>query len=178
MRPAGIDGWVEPVAGAAETVPTAELVDSAVKGIGTALGHDVDDGAGVAAVFGIEGVGDDAEFLSGIGIGIQNAVGNAGDRGIVIINTVKQEIIVPLARAVDGEAAQCIGLRGAGRQQDQAIGIASNQGQVLHLLLVDQVADLRGLQVDGRYTISPYSHLFASCACLQFDVDREPLSNG
>src|SRR5207244_13199150 len=58
MRPAGIDGGVEPVAGAAETVPTAELVDSAVKGIGTALGHDVDDGAGVAAVFGIEGVGD------------------------------------------------------------------------------------------------------------------------
>ena len=68
--------------------------------VGAATGDDVDDGAGVASEFGIESVGDDAELLGGVGIGGGKAAGDAGDGGVVVVGTVKQEVVVAVALAV------------------------------------------------------------------------------
>ena len=54
---------IEPVSRTAEPVPAAEFVGIAMESVGAALGDHVDDGAGVTAVFRIEVIGDDAEFL-------------------------------------------------------------------------------------------------------------------
>ena len=46
------------------------FVNIAVELVGARLCDDVDDGAGVATVFGIEGIGDDAKLLDGVGRGL------------------------------------------------------------------------------------------------------------
>ena len=61
---------IEPVAGAAKTVPAARIVSIAMELVGAALGHYVDDGAGVAAVLSSEVVGDDAKFLVESGVAL------------------------------------------------------------------------------------------------------------
>ena len=54
---------VEPVPCAAKCVPASKFVSIAVEGVGAALGYHVDDRAGVAAVLGVEVIGDNPKFL-------------------------------------------------------------------------------------------------------------------
>src|SRR6185437_5178960 len=66
LVPAGIHRRIKPVARATESVPAAELVNSAVITIRAALGHHVHNRAGVAPVLGVEVVSDYAEFFGRI----------------------------------------------------------------------------------------------------------------
>ena len=62
---------IEPVARASESVPAAELIGITVECVGPALGNHVDDRAGITAVFGVEVIGNDTEFLGGFRIRAQ-----------------------------------------------------------------------------------------------------------
>ena len=80
---------VEPVARAPESIPAAELVRIAMKGIGAALSHHINDRAGVAAVLGIKIVSDDTKFLSGIRTGAEHATDDPRHRGVVVIHAIE-----------------------------------------------------------------------------------------
>jgi hypothetical protein len=69
-----------------------------VPGIGTGLGDDVDYGAGVAAVFGIEGIRQDTEFVNAIGVGLDSR--KVGEE-VVGIATIHAEVVGTAAAAVD-----------------------------------------------------------------------------
>jgi hypothetical protein len=70
--------------------------------VGTGLGDGVDDGAGVAAVFGGEVIGLDAELFEGIGVGED---GGGVELGVVVVAAVEQVVVGGAARAVDGDSA-------------------------------------------------------------------------
>src|ERR1700722_1516220 len=55
-------GGIKPVACATKSVPTSEVVRVAVQAVGAALGDNVDDRAGISAVFGVKVVSDDAKL--------------------------------------------------------------------------------------------------------------------
>src|SRR3984885_7008659 len=98
---------VEVIAGT-ERVPTAEIEKIAVKLVGATAGDDVDDGAVVAAVFRSEIIGEHAEFFGGVGIFGDQSAERARHVGIVVIGAVQEEIVVALASAVYGDAAQAV----------------------------------------------------------------------
>ncbi len=139
---------VKVIARSAKAVPTPEVVGVAVQGVGSALGYNIDDRAGVAAEFRVKVVCDDTELLCRIRIRIQHSTLAAGHGRVVVVHTVEHEIVVAVASPVDGKATRVI-IRDGGprRKQYELIGVARNQGQTLHLLLLDQIADLRRLQI-------------------------------
>src|SRR6185295_18721333 len=92
--------------GAAEGVPSPEFVGVAMEGISTALSNHVDDGTGVAAILGSEVVGDNAKFLGGIRSCAEHAAQTTGNRGVVVVYAVEQEVIVAFAGTVHRDAAQ------------------------------------------------------------------------
>src|SRR5208283_1131342 len=73
------------------------LVNIAVKRVGTGLGYDIDDGARVPSIFGIEGIGNDAEFRNRIGRRLHR---RRVHKLIVGIATVDAEIVGPSAAAI------------------------------------------------------------------------------
>ena len=89
----GVGAAIEKVA-RTQRVVTAEPVGIAVKLVGPAPRDDVDDRAGVPSVFGVEVVGDDAEFLRRIRIDGHDAAGAAGDTGVVVVHAIEQEVVV------------------------------------------------------------------------------------
>ncbi len=80
---------IEPPAGAAPLVRAA-------------AGDHADDGAGVAAVLGVEGVREDAELVDGVG---RRAQHEAGVEAVVVGRAIEQEVVRLVAHAVDVEAA-------------------------------------------------------------------------
>ena len=89
-----------------------------MEAVSPTLGHDVDDGPGVAAKFGIEIVGNDTKFLGRIRVGTQHAARNSRYGRVIVVHTVEQEVVVALAGSVDRKSAEAaIRLRRAGREQ-------------------------------------------------------------
>src|SRR3984885_15513953 len=110
--------------------------------VGSTARDHVNDCAVVAAVFGREIVGKDAKFLGGIGILRSDAAQAAGNVGIVVGGSIKQEIVIALAAAVDGDAAEtAIRLGDAGAEQHKLIRIAQDQRQLNHLGVLYDVAE-------------------------------------
>ncbi len=80
--------------------------------VGSAAGDDIDDGCRIAAVLGVEGVGDDAEFLDRI----RGRLNGRPVQGAVVgVAAVDVEIVRPRAPAVDGDHA---GQLAAGQEVD------------------------------------------------------------
>ena len=71
---------------------------AAVKFVRAGLGHDVHDGALVAAILGREVVGDDLKLTDRVRV-INKETGT-GDRKVVVVLAVDVEVVGPAARAV------------------------------------------------------------------------------
>jgi hypothetical protein len=171
-----IDLVIEVIAGA-ERVPAAELEEVAVEIVGTTTSDDVDDGAVVAAVFGSEVVGEDAEFLRRVWIFRDQAAEGSGNVCIVIVCAIKQEIVVALASAVDGDAAEPVGLGDAGAQEDELVGIAEDEGKLGHLGVLDDVAWRGGIGVNLRDVRGGDFDCGGDGADFELGVEREDLVN-
>ena len=143
---------VEEVAGS-QGIVAEVLVDRASQVIGARPGDDVDDGAGVAAVFGL-GAGEHRELGHGIdgkhgGGGAENAGlvdGRQVPIPVVHVGAVEQIVVGAAAVAVDAEEAE-----GAGGVVDTA-GVGARPGNQRHELheVASVERDLRGLlPLDG-----------------------------
>ena len=150
-----------------------------MEGIGAAFGHHVNDGAGVAAIFGSEVVGDDAKFLGGIRSRAKHAAQTARNRGVVVINAIQKEVVIAFAGTIHRYAAQtAVRNRGSWRKQNQFIGVARDQRQVLDGPFVHQIADLRGFEIDVGNLIGAHLDFFGDRARLQLHVHGEHLGDG
>ena len=161
--------------------------EAAVPVVGAALGDDVDEGAGVAAVLRGEVVDRDAHFLDvlGVGVDVGDAVALAGrDRlrvhqeavGLgarsVGVHVDAELVVVDVAGGLGVGVAAAGGQAGhAGREDDQVEEVAPDERDVLDLVLLDEAghARLRGLD-EGR--LCDDRHLLgAGGAQLERDVD-------
>src|SRR3984893_11839433 len=131
-----------------------ELVYVAVKLVGAGLGHYVDHGAGVAAVLGIEAVGEDAELFHAVRAGLdcrqvrEHVIGDAA---------VNAEIVGAATATVDGDAAgaACTKIedRSATRsparlQGKELICVALVQGKLDNSAVINDGAELRAAGLD------------------------------
>src|SRR5258708_266234 len=85
---------IEPAARASKAVVAAKPVSLKVPAAGSALGDYIDDGPGVAAVFGIEVVGDHSELFRRVRVRRQHAANDSRDGSIVVIDAVQQKVVV------------------------------------------------------------------------------------
>src|SRR6266853_3366533 len=82
-----------------------KFVYVAVEGIGSRLGDHVDDGAGVAPIFGIERIGQDAEFRDTV----RSRLNSGGvHKQIVAIATVDVEVVGAPAASIHRNSARLI----------------------------------------------------------------------
>src|SRR5258708_4299710 len=88
-----------------EQLVAQEFVSVAMKGVGSGLGDDVDDGARVAPVFGVERIGQDAEFRDAVGSRLNSRGGN---KQIVAIASVDVEVVGAPAATVRGNGGRLI----------------------------------------------------------------------
>ncbi len=140
---------VEPITRASKAIPAAKFVNAAMKGVGPALGHHINDCPGVATELGIEVVGNDAKLFRRIGVRAQDSIRNSGHGGVVVVYAIQQKIIVPVAGPVHREAAvTAISQKRSWGKKNQAVRVASNQRQVLDSPLVHEVAHLRTFQIN------------------------------
>ena len=116
---------IEVVAGA-ERVPAAEIEEVAVEIVAAATGDDVNDSPVIAAVFGSEIIGEDAEFLRRVWIFGDEAAEGAGNVGVIVVRAIQQEIVVALASSVYGDTAQAVGLGDPRAEQDELVGITED----------------------------------------------------
>src|SRR5581483_4330136 len=163
----------------AEGVVPAEPIGAAMKRVRSALRDNVNDGAIVTTELGHVAVRNDAKFFGRVRIQGNQPTSDAGNRSIVVVDAVQQEVIVAFACAIDGEAAQGrIALHGAGRKQNQLVRVLQNQGQALDLAGVHHVADLRRFQVDVGNGVSMDLHFLSHSSSLELHVESEDLVNG
>ena len=129
-----------------------------MKLVGTGLGDDVDDRSGVAAVLGVEGVGEDAEFGDAVGAGLDRW---QVSEQIVGVAPVHVEVVRPATAAVHRNYARLIAAIGDGvtatdvrhdarLQLQQLIGVASVEGQLRRHEGIDGGAELGGTGVNQR----------------------------
>ena len=57
------NAWIEIIASSPEAIPTPEVICIPMKLVGTAFRYYIDNRAGIAAVFGVEIVGNDTKLL-------------------------------------------------------------------------------------------------------------------
>src|ERR1044071_5787660 len=97
-----------------------------MKLVGSVLRGNVDDRAGIASKLGIEVTCNNSEFLSGIDVRRSYATGDSRYVGIVVVDTVNQEVVVAFALAVDTETAKrSLRLSRSRSEKNQSIRIAT-----------------------------------------------------
>src|ERR1700722_13654340 len=134
-----------------QSIPASEIEKVAVKVIGSAAGHNVDDRTVIAAILRRKIVRENAELLGRIRVAGYQPPQAARYISVIIIATVQQKVVIALASAVHGDAAQSVGLGDSRSEQDQLIRIAQNQRELGHLGVFNDVAQRGGLGVDGRH---------------------------
>src|SRR5437016_2048478 len=117
-----------------------------MEAVGSRLGDHVNDSAGVAPVFGIERICQDAEFRDAVGSGL-----NPGGvhKQIVAIATVDIKIVGAPAASVDGDSARLIApiekvrspnALNTGLQLQSLVSVTSVERQLAYSALVDDGA--------------------------------------
>ena len=140
-----------------------KFVDVPVHGVGAGLGDYVDDRPGIAAVFGIEGVGDHPEFFDRIGRWLD---GRQVHEDIVTVSAVHHVVVGTATAAVHrhhpGIAAAVKQVRAqlrlhAGLELQELIGVAAGKRELADGDVVHHRANLgaggfylRGLRFDGN----------------------------
>ncbi len=145
----GVNYGVEVIAGVEEIV-ALKVVGGAVVVVGAGSEADVDDGAGLPAVFGgriFHGV----EFLNGVDGKVRGrsplyAFGvnhGGGVVGIVVVGAVDDEVVVlgAIAIGADGEEAAAGIALDTGTKGDKVLEIAAVQGKVVNGFVVDGAAE-------------------------------------
>ena len=115
--------------------------------LAAALGHHADDAAGIAAVFGLVVAGQHAHFGDGIHVRLEvrGTVGAGVQVGDAIHREVRAASMAPLIRTdpmVFSLVVSCCVSVHPGQRDHQAEQIAALQGDVRHLVLVDQLGVL------------------------------------
>src|SRR4029077_1890392 len=119
---------IEKVACSQRVVPS-EPISVAVKLVAPSPSDHVNNGSGVAAILGIEVIGDDPELLSRIRIRAQNARAASRDPPIIVVHTIEKKVVITVAGAVHRKSvAAVVRLCRSGRQQNQFVGITREQG--------------------------------------------------
>ena len=84
---------------------TKIFVNVSVKLVGAGLGHNINDCAGIAAVFGVESIRDDAEFLNTVGRRLYYwEVGEL----VVAVSSIDAVIVGAAAATVDGNYSRFV----------------------------------------------------------------------
>src|ERR1700722_221141 len=158
-----------------QSIPAPEIEEVTVKILSSAAGHYADDRAVVAAELRREIVGEDAELLGRIRVAGHEPPQTAGDVGGIVIANVEQEVVIALASAVHGDAAQSIGLGNSRPKQNQLIRIAQNQWKLSHLGVFDNVAQRGGFGVDRGHLSRTHLDGGSQAAYLKFAVESKVL---
>ena len=170
-----IDVVVEVVA-RSQCVIAAEPPRPTMPVVAAALGHHVDDRAIVAAILWHEVAGDHPELFGRIRIQSRQSSCSAGYRGIVVVDSIQQEIVIAFPRPVHRKSAQvAVRLYGSRREQNQFVGIACKQRQAEDTFGIHDVADLRRFQIHRRHIAGPHHHFFRHRSRLQHDVHAQHL---
>ncbi len=170
----GFRGWAESKAMSVQNVIAEEFVSAAVEIVCTRLGDDVDDGAGVAAVLGVKGIGDDAKFFNAIGRGLNR--GEIGEEVVavaavygVVVGAASSTVHSDNARFVRAikEIVSDLGLN-ARLQLQELEDVARVQGQLRRRALVDDGSQLRRCRIHNRRRAGDFHYLGRSA-----DLQRE-----
>src|SRR6202011_5879522 len=114
-----------------------------------------------------------------IRIGGEDAGRAAGDGGVVVIDAIKQEVVVAVARTVYRNAAGEVDVGVcARREQDQFVRIAREQRKVGDRLIGNQRRELRGFCFDGGELRTVNFHDFLYGSDLQRSIQRQDLRGG
>ncbi len=113
--------------------------------VGSAARDGVDDATHGAAEFSRIAVADHLEFLHGI---FRDLRGDTGTAGVLAIETVGGVVAVGEEGVSGGNAVETDQTKGAisdnaGRQEHESVGAPTIDGQVVNLLLVDQIGNTR-----------------------------------
>ncbi len=159
----------------------SEAEGAAVKDVGAALGHRVDDRAGRAPELGVELVGDDLELLDRFERGPGLGPGPLSDDVVVVVAAVEHVVVVPRVGAVHRNRvrAERFGADAGydSRQQpDEPDEVAVDRRQIDELASGDVAADFLGARVDQR-RVGGHVHRFRELADFERHVDRGGLSD-
>ena len=145
----GVEGLLQVVVRVEEGV-AVELEEIAVEVVGASLEGGADDAAGVAVVLGVERTFDEVELIDGVEVG---RVGEGVQRDVIGVGAIDEVLrllrLRAAGRVVAGEAIA--GGLHAGLDELEAGEGAVDQGQLDHLLGVDDVVELhvRGVDLNG-----------------------------
>ena len=157
-----------------------EFVEVAVNLIGSGFGDDVDDRARVAAVFRVEGIGEDTKFVDGIG---RRLDGRGVHKDVVSIAAIHHVIVGAASAAVHGNDARIVTtvekigaeLRLHARLQlEELVGIAGIERELADGTIRHDGAELRGGGVNHGRSSGDFDALRGR-AKLQGDIDIEDL---